>query len=80
MAEDREVKSLKDLEVCNQLVEAFDNLGWNLETPIQDASQSHSSCAKAPEGNPVKIEAAFKHSTLDDTLKQQYLFVPAKHK
>ncbi|XP_052208647.1 DEAD-box ATP-dependent RNA helicase 10 [Diospyros lotus] len=29
--------------------------------------------------NPVKIEAASKYSTVD-TLKQQYLFVPAKHK
>ncbi|KAL2928784.1 DEAD-box ATP-dependent RNA helicase 10 [Bienertia sinuspersici] len=29
--------------------------------------------------NPVKIEAATKYSTVD-TLKQQYLFIPAKHK
>ncbi|CAK7355432.1 unnamed protein product [Dovyalis caffra] len=29
--------------------------------------------------NPVKIEAASKYSTVD-TLKQQYLFVPSKHK
>lgn len=29
--------------------------------------------------NPVKIEAASKYSTVD-TLKQQYRFVPAKHK
>ncbi|KAK7405416.1 hypothetical protein VNO78_06693 [Psophocarpus tetragonolobus] len=29
--------------------------------------------------NPVKIEASSKHSTFD-TLKQQYCFLPAKHK
>ncbi|THG00058.1 hypothetical protein TEA_018119 [Camellia sinensis var. sinensis] len=52
-----------------------DNHEWSSTFLLGEVRKLQRACLR----NPVKIEAASKYSTVD-SLKQQYLFVPAKHK